>query len=78
MVLINDVNKCTDVLSAILYLAGYCCHTVFKKIKRNTCKDLISGRDNTEEKPCCGANKNVDLANYFFVVRVSKLTAGRQ
>ena len=35
----------------ILYLADYCCYTVFKKIKCNTCKYLISGRDNVEERP---------------------------
>ena len=35
----------------LLYLAGYCCYAVFKKIKCNSCKDLISGKDNVEEIP---------------------------
>ena len=35
----------------ILYLAGYCCYAVFKKIKCNSCKDLISRKDNVEEIP---------------------------
>ena len=45
----EDVNKCQEVLSVILYLAGSCCYAVFKKIKCNSCKDLISRRDNVEE-----------------------------
>ena len=42
----DDVNKSSDVLPVILYLVGYCCYAVFKKIK---CKDLISERDNMKE-----------------------------
>ena len=34
--------------------------------------------DQTNAKICCGANKNVDSANYFFAVCLSKLTGGRQ
>ena len=45
----DDINKCREFLPVILYLAGYCCYTVFKKIKCNSCKDLISKRDNMEE-----------------------------
>ena len=45
------VNKCREVLHVILYIAGYCCYIVFKKIKCNNCKDLISGSDNVEEIP---------------------------
>ena len=41
----DDINKCKEVLPVILYLAGYCCYAVFKKMKCNSCKDLISGRD---------------------------------
>ena len=29
----DDVNKCIEILPVILYLAGYCCYAVFKKIK---------------------------------------------
>ena len=47
----DDINKCREVLPIILYLAGYNCYVVFKKIKCNSCKDLISGRDNVEEIP---------------------------
>ena len=47
----DDINKCREVLPIILYLADYCCNAVFKKIKCNSCKDLISGRDNVEEIP---------------------------
>ena len=39
----DDINKCREVLPVILYLAGNCCYVVFKKIKCNSCKDLISG-----------------------------------
>ena len=28
----DDINKCREVLPVILYLAGYCCYAVFKKI----------------------------------------------
>ena len=47
----DDINKSREVLPVILYLTGYCCYVVFKKIKCNCCKDLISGRDNVEEMP---------------------------
>ena len=47
----DDINKCREVLPIILYLADYCCYAIFKKIKCNSCKDLISGRDNVEEIP---------------------------
>ena len=47
----EDDVKCREVLPVILYLVGYCCHAVFKKIKYNCCKDLISRRDNVEEIP---------------------------
>ena len=29
----DDINKCREVLHVILYLAGYCCHVVFNKMK---------------------------------------------
>ena len=45
----DDVNKCREVLPVILYQAGYCFYAVFKKIKCNSCKALISERDNVEE-----------------------------
>ena len=47
----DDVNKCIKVLHVILFWAGYCCYAVFKKIKSNSCKTSISGRDNVEERP---------------------------
>ena len=47
----DDINKCREVLLVILYLASYCCCVVFKKIKCNSCKVLITGRDNVEEIP---------------------------
>ena len=40
----DDVNKCIEVLPVILYLANYCWYAVFKKIKCNSCKNLISER----------------------------------
>ena len=56
----GDTNKCWKVLPVILYFAGYCCYEVLKKIKCNSCKNLISRRDNVEGIPeinwCfCGA-----------------------
>ena len=51
--------KCREVLPVIVYLAGYCCYVVFKKIKYDSCKDLISGSDNLEEIP--------EINSYFFV-----------
>ena len=47
----NGVHRCREVLPVILYLTVYCCYAVFKKIKCNSCKDLIYGRDNLEEIP---------------------------
>ena len=44
----DDINKYREVLSVILFLKGYCCYAVFKKMKCNSCKDLISGRDTGE------------------------------
>ena len=47
----DDVNKCREVLSVIIYFAGYCCYAVLKKIKCNNCKSLIFEWDNVEEIP---------------------------
>ena len=47
----SDVQKHREVLPVKLYLAGYCCYVGFKKIKYNSWKDLISGRDNMEDIP---------------------------
>ena len=47
----DDTIKCREVISVIKYFAGYCCYVVFKKIKCNSRKDLISGRDSMEEIP---------------------------
>ena len=44
----DDVNKFREGLPDILYLAGYCCYVVFKKIKCNSCKNLISEKDMEE------------------------------
>ena len=44
----NDVDKCREV---IIYFTGYCYYTVFKKIKCNTCKNIVSERDNLKEIP---------------------------
>ena len=41
----NDVHRCKEVLPIIIYLAGYCCNTIFKKMKCYSCKSLVSGRD---------------------------------
>ena len=40
----NDVHQC-KVLPIIIYLAGYCCNAVLKKMKCYSCKSLVSGRD---------------------------------
>ena len=47
---LDDLNKCR-VVPVILYLISYCHYAVLKKIKGNSCKDLIYGRDNGEEIP---------------------------
>ena len=44
----EDINKCREVLPVMLYLAGYCCNVVFKKIKNNCCKYLNPRIDNVE------------------------------
>ena len=59
----GDIKKCREVLPVIL--AGYCCYAVFKKIKCNSCKDLISGRDNVEEIP--------EINSYFQEINRSSL-----
>ena len=41
----NDVHQCKEDLSIIIYLAGYCCYAVFKKMKCYSWKSLVSGRD---------------------------------
>ena len=45
----DDINFSRKVLPVILYLASYCCYVVFEKIKCNSYKDLISGRDNVKK-----------------------------
>ena len=44
----DDVNKC-GVLTLIQYSADYCYHVICPKIKCNSSKDLIFGRDNVKE-----------------------------
>ena len=51
----KDIKQCWEVV--ILSLVGYCCCAVFKKMKSNSCQNLISGRDNLEEMP--------EIINYF-------------
>ena len=41
----NDVHQCKEVLSIIIYLAGYCCYAILIKMKCYSCKSLVSGRD---------------------------------
>ena len=41
----NDVHQCKEVLPIIIYLAGYCCNAILKKMKCHSCKSLVSGRD---------------------------------
>ena len=41
----NDIHQCKEVLPIIIYLAGYCCNTISKKMKCYSCKSLVSGRD---------------------------------
>lgn len=48
----NDFDNCEDVLPIIVYVAGYCCYTVCKKMNCNYCKDLIScNRDTYNHLP---------------------------
>ena len=47
----DDVNKYRKVLPIIRYLAGNYRYAVFKKIRCNSCKNLISRRNIVEEIP---------------------------
>lgn len=38
----SDVENCEGDLVVIVYVAGYCCYMVQKKISFNFCQDLIS------------------------------------
>ena len=38
----HNVNICRDFFPVILYFVGYCYYIILKKIKCNSCKDLIS------------------------------------
>lgn len=44
----NDVDECKAVFPVLTYLAGYCCYEVFKMVKCNSCKTLISGSDDAQ------------------------------
>ena len=41
----NDVHLCKEVLPITIYLAGYCCNAVFKKMKCYSGKSLVSRRE---------------------------------
>lgn len=44
----KDFDKCKEVIPVIVYLAGYCCYSVDKKIKCSSCKELTT-HSNDEE-----------------------------
>ena len=59
------LKRMTLINAEKFFLAGYFCYAVFKKIKCNICKDLISGRDNVEEIP--------EINSYFQVINRGSL-----
>ena len=46
-----DLDQCKDVLPVIVYLAGYCCYSVNKKMKCKSCFEIISRNDYDTEPP---------------------------
>ncbi|XP_064093175.1 uncharacterized protein LOC135205849 [Macrobrachium nipponense] len=47
----NDIDNCKGVFPIITYLAGYCCYSVYKKGKCNSCKEMITGEHDEEIFP---------------------------
>lgn len=83
----DDIEKCTDVLPVITYLAGYCCYAVSKKTKCSFCQDIITcdeGEENISDNHSYiqGINRGsllhpdeavVNIIMYNYIV-VNKLT----
>ncbi len=44
----NDIKRCKEFLPVVTYLAGYCCYAVYKKLKCNFCKDLITCKESED------------------------------
>ena len=53
----DDVNQCREVFVVIQYLAGYCCFAVFKKMKYNSCKNVIMKRSCRRNSYFLGINR---------------------
>ena len=47
----DDIENCKDEFPIITYLAGYCCYSVYKKRKCNSCKEMITGALDEETFP---------------------------
>ena len=47
----KGIDNCNDILLVMVYLAGYCCFAVLKKLKCNSCRSMITCSDTGEEIP---------------------------
>ena len=82
-----DFDKCKDILPVIVYLAGYCCYTVNKKMKCKSCYEIISRNDYDNEPPasydylhgisrgslCSPDVITVNIVQYNYII-INKLT----
>lgn len=89
----EDIDMCEEVMPVIVYLAGYCCHSVLKKMKCNACRDMItcvnSGEDVLENHSyIAGINRgsliypdsvtaNMVMYNYIVIQKLVQLPAFR-
>ena len=84
----SDIEKCKDVLPVIVYLAGYCCFAIFKKMKCKYCRNLVTCGNDDEEMPDSHsyidavsrgslmhpdtATTNIVMYNYIVINRLTK------
>lgn len=58
----EDIDMCEEVMPVIVYLAGYCCHSVLKKMKCNACRDMIT---------CVNSSEDV-LENHSYIAGINR------
>lgn len=89
----EDIDKCNDCLPVIVYLAGYCCYAVTKKMNCLSCKEMVTCQDSGEEIPeshgyIAGINRgsllypasitaNMVMYNYIVINKLLNLPAFR-
>ena len=83
----SDIKLCENVLPVIVYLAGYCCYAVNKKMKCKACFEIITRTDCDDKSPqsydyingisrgsLCSPNEiSVGIVQYNYII-INKLT----